>query len=122
MDIFRFLLQGTGRSQLEYYTLSHVKHFVYRYIFRHGFVCATVCQFKRNAVLLQSNVTSVTVFVRTTVANLNHKVSAMQTETVLLREELAAANGNLLQQQHENSALRTENTALLDGHRRQMQV
>ena len=59
---------------------------------------------------------------RTTVANLNHKMNAMQTETVLLREELAAANSNLLQQQNENSALRTENTALLDGHRRQMQV
>ena len=65
---------------------------------------------------------SVTVCVRTTVANLNHKISAMQTETVLLREELSAANSNLLQQQNENSALRTENTALLDGHRRQMQV
>jgi len=61
-------------------------------------------------------------FDRTTVANLNHKISAMQTETVLLREELSAANTNLLQQQNENSALRTENTALLDGHRRQMQV
>ena len=59
---------------------------------------------------------------RTTVANLNQKISAMQTETILLREELTAANSNLLQQQHENSALRTENTALLDGHRRQMQV
>jgi len=46
----------------------------------------------------------------------------VQTETVLLREELATANSNLLQQQHENSTLRTENTALLDGHRRQMQV
>jgi len=49
-------------------------------------------------------------------------MSVMQTETVLLREELATANSNLLQQQHENSALRTENTALLNGHRRQMQV
>jgi len=64
----------------------------------------------------------VTACCRTTVGNLNHKMNAMQTETVLLREELAAANSNLLQQQNENSALRTENTALLDGHRRQMQV
>lgn len=63
-----------------------------------------------------------TVFDRATVANLNHKINAMQSETVLLREELAAANTNLQQQQHENSALRTENSALLDGHRRQMQV
>jgi len=59
---------------------------------------------------------------RSTVANLNHKTNTLQTEAVLLREELAAANSNLLQQQHENSSLRTENSALLDGHRRQMQV
>ena len=49
-------------------------------------------------------------------------MTAMQTETVLLREELTVANSNLTQQQNENLALRTENTALLDGHRRQMQV
>ena len=59
---------------------------------------------------------------RITVANLNHKIEAMQTEAVLLREELAMANSNLSHQQHENTALRTENNALLDGHRRQMQV
>jgi len=59
---------------------------------------------------------------RVTVTNLNNKIEAMQTEAVLLREELTASNSNLSQQQHENTVLRTENSALLDGHRRQMQV
>jgi len=59
---------------------------------------------------------------RITVSNLNQKIEAMQTETVLLREELTMANSNLSHQQHENMTLRTENNALLDGHRRQMQV
>jgi len=39
-----------------------------------------------------------------------------------MREELAVANSNLVEQQRENSVLRTENSALLDGHRRQMEV
>ena len=59
---------------------------------------------------------------RSTVSNLNHKINAIEMETVLLREELTVANNNLVQQQHENLTLRTENNALLDGHRRQMQV
>ena len=68
------------------------------------------------------NLTLLGVCDRITVSNLNRKIDAMQTEAVLLREELAMANSNLSQQQHENTALRTENSALLDGHRRQMQV
>jgi ribosomal protein S27E len=56
----------------------------------------------------------------TTIGNLNQKINALQAETILMREELTTANSNLLQQQHENSMLRTENSALLDGHRRQM--
>lgn len=61
-------------------------------------------------------------FISATVTNLQQKLESLQTANTLMKEDIAIAKNNILQLQQENSVLRSEKEALLDEHRKQLQV
>jgi len=57
-----------------------------------------------------------------TISNLNQKMEAIQVANTLMKEEVENTKSSVVQLQQENSMLRCESNALLEGHQRQLQV
>ena len=57
-----------------------------------------------------------------TVSDLQQKMEGWQTAHTLMKEDIAIAKGNIVQLQQENGLLRAEKEALLEEHRKQLQV
>lgn len=57
-----------------------------------------------------------------TISNLNQKMEAIQVANTLMKEEVENTKSSVVQLQQENSMLRCESNALLEGHQRQLQT
>lgn len=59
---------------------------------------------------------------RSTISNLNQKMEAMQVANTLMKDMVENTKSSVVQLQLENSMLRCESNALLEGHQRQLLV
>lgn len=59
---------------------------------------------------------------RSTISNLNQKMEAITVASTLMKDEVENTKSSLVQLQQENSMLRCESNALLEGHQRQLLV